>query len=348
MKTFVTLPALLLATVSLAAEPTPTQPTGPVIGVSLANHYRAVRLPGAGGSVNLDYVAFDRAAGRLWVPAGDTGNVDVYDVATQHLTAIGGFRTAEREAHGHKRVMGPSSVALGDGTAYVGNRATSEVCGIDMGRLERKGCVALASAPDGIAWVGTTNEVWVTTPRDNSITLLDASLKPAGHVLLDGAPEGYAVDAAKGVFYTNLEDKDRTLAVDVRTRKVLSSWKPGCGQAGPRGVAVDPAMGLAFVACTDHLAVLDLAHEGAIVARGDTGAGVDNIDYLPDQHAVFVASGKASRLTVFHVGTGGALTIAATDITGEGCRSVVADAKGVAYLPDPNAGGFLIVTAPGK
>ena len=32
----------------------------------------------------------------------------------------------------------------------------------------------------------------------------------------DGEPEGYAVDAQRALFYTNLEDRDRTLAIDVQ------------------------------------------------------------------------------------------------------------------------------------
>src|ERR1700690_4605854 len=39
----------------------------------------------------------------------------------------------------------------------------------------------------------------------------------------DGSPECYAVDAAHGVFYTNLEDKNRTLAIDIKTHAALKS-----------------------------------------------------------------------------------------------------------------------------
>src|SRR5437867_4936718 len=47
-------------------------------------------------------------------------------------------------------------------------------------------------------------------------------------IALPGAPAG-------GVFFTNLEDKDRTLRIDVRSRRVTTTWLPGCGDDGPKG-----------------------------------------------------------------------------------------------------------------
>ena len=50
-----------------------------------------VALPG-GPPVGMDYLAYDPTTNRVWVPAGNTGNVDVLDVATGKLTAITGSR----------------------------------------------------------------------------------------------------------------------------------------------------------------------------------------------------------------------------------------------------------------
>src|SRR5436309_1868475 len=111
--------------------------------------------------------------------------------------------------------MGPSSVTIGDGVAYVGNRGDSSICAFDRKSLEKKSCAQVPGVPDGTFWVATTKEVWVTTPRDKSIQVLDANgaLKIAGKIDLEGEPEGYAVDPGKGLVYTNLEDKDRTLVI---------------------------------------------------------------------------------------------------------------------------------------
>src|SRR6266436_6178925 len=46
-------------------------------------------LPDNGtGDVSMDYIAFDAATNSLWVPGGNTGAVDVVDVATRKVRQI--------------------------------------------------------------------------------------------------------------------------------------------------------------------------------------------------------------------------------------------------------------------
>ena len=229
-----------------AADPDSAAPevAGPGGGPSRLTS-RAVPLPGAEAPAFMDYVVYERANARVWVPVGNTGSVDLFDVASDRFTRVDGFKTAERELHGKKRTLGPSAVTIGDGVAYIGNRASSEVCPVDVKTLKTSACIKVASQTDGVAYVAPTREVWVTTPQDRSLTILDASrpdaLKAKATLKTDGEPEGYAVDDAHGLFFTNLEDKGATLVVDVKTRKVKSTWNPGCGADGPRGLAFDAA-----------------------------------------------------------------------------------------------------------
>jgi len=237
------------------------------------------------------------------------------------------------------RTMGPSAVAIGDGFAYVGNRATSEVCPIDATKLTVGKCVKLPSQTDGVAYVAAAKEVWVTTPDTQTIAVLDASkpdtLKPKASIKLDGDPEGYATDSTRGLFLTNLEDKNRTVLIDVKTHKPKASWSVDCGKDGPRGIAVDTEHGFVFVACTDHVLVLDGSHDGAKLGSLDTGAGVDNIEWLAPQRLLYVAAGKAAKLTVARIDDKGQLTVVATGESTAGARNGVADASGNAYVADP-------------
>jgi DNA-binding beta-propeller fold protein YncE len=308
---------------------------------------RALALPGATAPVTLDYIVYERARARVWVPVGDTGSVDVLDVASGSFVRVDGFKTAEREVRGKKRMMGPSAAAVGDGFVYIGNRATSEVCPVDTATLKLGKCLKLSSPTDGVAYVAAAKEVWVTTPRDQSLTVLDASkpdaLKIKTTIKVDGAPEGYAVDDARGLFFTNLEDKDQTLVIDVKTHKAREpAWKPECGPDGPRGIAADLARGFVFVACTDHVQVLDAGRDGARLATLDTGAGVDNIDWLETHRLLYVGAAKAARLTVARIDDKGHPTVIATGVSAQGARNGVADASGNAYLADP-AGARLLV-----
>jgi DNA-binding beta-propeller fold protein YncE len=306
----------------------------------------SVTLPG-GPPVGMDYLASDPATGRIWVPAGNSGNVDVVEIATGKVTPVGGFQTAPARRPGRPR-MGPSSAAVGDGVVWIGNRANNELCAVDSRSLTRGPCHRLPAIPDGLAYVAVTHEVWVTTPGDRSITVVDVSGKGAGPpatIKIDGDPEGVAVDAARGLVYTNVEDKDRTLEIDARTRKVVASWPAGCGAAGPRGLALDEKRRLLFVACTDGAVARDVAHRGKEVGRLKTSGGVDNIDYAARRGLLFVASGLGGTLTIARVGGTGALSAVASIPTAQGARCVVVAVDGTAYVAD-SAGGRLIVVKP--
>jgi len=338
--------ATLLAALPLAANSAPASKAAELTAT-------AVELPG-GAPVSMDYLVYDAATNSVWIPAGNTGKVDVLDAATGKLEAIGGFetekRTIQREGKSMEVTMGPSSGFSGDGVVYIGNRAGSRVCAVSAKTHERQGCATLPSTPDGVVYVATTKEVWVTTPRTDSLTILDASTPGApkliegdkGHLAVDG-PEGYAVDAEKGIFYTNLEEKDHTLGFDVKTRKQVSDWPSGCGKEGPRGLSIDPARKLIFVACGAGGAVALSTVDGKELGRIKTGAGVDNIDYLAKDGLLFIASGADGMFTLAHAGDKGELTKVASAKTAPGGRVVVADHDGNAYIADSKGGKVWVV-----
>src|SRR5262249_23645588 len=197
-------------------------------GGQTANNYtvRTLLLPDNGlGDVSMDYIAFDPATNSLWVPGGNTGAVDVVDVASGKVRQIQNLPTSQVEARGGTRVLGPSGVSIGDGVVFIGNRGGSDVCAYDARNLARVACGHLRSRPDGVAYVSPTKEVWVTTPGEQSVRVLDAkTLVQKAKLTYPGNPEGYAVDAKRGRFYTNLEDKDRTVAVDLKTHETLATW----------------------------------------------------------------------------------------------------------------------------
>jgi len=305
-------------------------------------------LPGANGLVMLDYVAYDHASRRLWVPAGNTGSVDVIDTTSDKIERVQGFPIAEVEFRGKVRPVGPSSVAVGQGVVYIGSRADSRICVISSRTLKLGDCIAfappsagLAAAPDGLMYIAATRELWATSgappvgiaAADRSIKILSASrpekLSPAGKIPLPGSAEGYAVDNLHGRFYTNLEETGQTVAIDVRKRTVVSTWR-SCDD--PSGVAVDGKRGFVFVACSDHVIVLDTAHNGQVVGSITTGAGVDNIDYDADASLLYAAAAEAAQLTVAKVDDQGRPSSIAVVPTTKGARSVIAGTEGRAYL----------------
>jgi DNA-binding beta-propeller fold protein YncE len=299
----------------------------------------------------MDYLAFDPATNRLWIPAGNTARIDVLDTATSRLDEITGVRTEQRG----ERTAGPSSAAAGESAVYVGNRAGAEVCGYDAKSLAKRSCVTLGSSPDGLQYLSVTKELWVTTPRDKSVTVLDAkdpsALKLAGKVSFEGEPEGYAADQDRGLFFTSLEDKNETLVIDARTRKPVAKFPSGCSDKGPRGLGYDPARQHLFLGCNEaQVRVFDVSagKAGALLGVLTAGGSVDNIDYLPSRHLLYVASGQLGTLDVAEVAASGVPGKIGSAATGKGGRSVFVDAAGTAYIPDSAGGALWVVKVPAR
>src|SRR2546430_2717115 len=209
---------------------------------------KPIALPSANGAVALDYFAYDPATGKVWVPASNLGSVVVIDEKTDAVSQVAGFKTGEIERRGRKVTLGPTAASIGDGVVYIGNRGDATLCWIDKSSLSRGECVPVSTdhsiTPDGVLYVPATKEVWITTrPVSSSNTeaakvlqVFDASdprhLKWKTKIQLDGLGEGYAVDNGRGLFYTNVEGPGSTIAIDVRTKTVISKWNPGSADIG--------------------------------------------------------------------------------------------------------------------
>ena len=322
---------------------------------------KPIPLPGSSGVVRLDYFAYDRSTGKLWVPASNTGSVDVIDEKTDALSQVTGFQTGEVELRGRKVKLGPTAVSIGDGVVYIGNRGDSTLCPIDARTLERGKCLEVApisagraAAPDGVVYVAATRELWITTgapplgiaSADKSLQVFDASdprhLKRKTKIPLAGSAEGYAVDNGRGLFYTNIEETGTTVAIDVHTHNIVARWNVGSTEL--QGLALDSARGFLFVACGDHVVNVDAAHDGKVIDSLQTGAGLDNIDYSTDRKTLYAAASQVATLSIAEVGDDGKFHLKATVPTVKGARGVVAAKGETAYLIDPAEGRILKLT----
>jgi DNA-binding beta-propeller fold protein YncE len=291
------------------------------------------------------------------VPASNTGSVDVIDEKTDAVSQITGFPTGEIERHGKKITVGPTAATVGEGVIYIGNRGNATLCVVDAKTLARGECVAVSAdravTPDGIVYVAATREVWITLrvkAGDNGpakcLEILDASdphhLKPKTKIPLENLAEGYAVDNQHGIFFTNIEDAGKTVAIDVHTHKVITTWNPGSSDL--QGLALDNAHNFLFVACGDHVVSIDVGHGGKVIDSITTGSGLDNIDYSPDRKLLYAAASQAATLTIAEVDDNGKFHLKATVPTVKGARGVVAGKGETAYLIDPAEGRMLKLT----
>ena len=158
------------------------------------------------------------------------------------------------------------------------------------------------------------------------------------------------MDAKRGRFYMNYEDKDLTTAIDLKTHKTVAKWPAGCGEDGPHGLSVDQDPGFLFVACSTRAEVLDAGHNGEKLSSIDTGDGVDDLTFSPPTHTLYVGAAKDARLTVARVDAAGKLTQVAQVLTHEGARNGVTTTGGTVYLAHSQLGQFagLVVVSPSR
>ena len=308
-------------------------------------------LPAHGqDNITNDYITYDAHTNTVWVPAISIGSVYVIDVATEKIHEITGFPTMETTAaNGRKGVAGPSGVYVGDGVVYIGDRADKSVCAVDETTLQRRNCGHIDSTPDAVAYVAPTHEVWVTSPGDNTVRILDAkTLEQKAKLTFPGRPEGYAVDARRGRFYMNYEDKDLTTAIDLKTHKTVAEWHPNCGPDGPHGLQIDQNSGYLFVACSLGAKVLNAGGNGQVLSSITTGDGVDDLNCDSASHMLYVGSSQDGKLTIARVDSAGKLTTVAVVPTHVGERNGVVTKNGTVYMAHARPGNFtsMVVVVP--
>jgi len=95
---------------------------------------------------------------------------------------------------------------------------------------------------------------------------------------------------------------------------------------------------------------LDVGHDGAILSMVDTGDGVDDIDYAPATHMLYVGAAKAAKLTIARADQSGHLTSVAQVPTPAGARNAVVTKDGTVYLAHAGVklSALVVVSPSGK
>src|SRR5262249_20265139 len=148
----------------------------------------------------------------------------------------------------------------------------------------------------------------------------------------------------------NLEDKDRTVAIDLKTHATVATWNPACGGGGPHGLGLDATAGHLFIGCDALAEVMNVGGDGAVLSKVETGDGVDDIHYESATHLLYVGAARAAKLTIARVDSAGKLTLVAQVPTQNGARNATVTKSGIVYLA--HGGGVklpsLVVVTPAK
>jgi DNA-binding beta-propeller fold protein YncE len=300
-------------------------------------------LPGGEGGIGFDDLGFAASLHKVLVPGGRSGNLDLIDPDTKQVTAIGGF--SSRSAFGGGHGQGVTSADEGRGLLFATDRDAKKLNVIDAKARSVVATAPLASGPDYVRFVSTTNEVWVTEPGASRIEIF--SLAPEGvpkpshaeFISIPGGPESLIIDNTRGRAYTHLWT-DTTMAIDLKSRKVAARWKNGC--KGSRGVAMDEARGFLLVGCDEgKLTVLDLS-TGAQLGQASSGDGVDIIAYNSKLAHAYLPGEESASMAIIEISAKGAATVLATVKTAKGSHCAAADDRDQVYVCDPSEGQILV------
>jgi len=322
--------------------------TSPTPQVTPSPAVTAVALSGGAGGIGFDDLGYDATRGKVLVPAGRTGNLDLIDPKTLAVAAIGGFSAQPRFTGGHD--VGPTSADAGRGFLFVVDRTARRLAVVDSVTPTIVSTATLTSSPDYVRYVATTDEVWVTEPDHEQIEVFALStedppaLTAVSVIPVPGGPESLIIDHTRGRAYTHLW-AGQTVAIGITRHTILGRWPNGCTSS--RGIALDEQRGFLFVGCAEGRAVvLDLTHEGRQLASLQAGAGVDVISYSPTLGHLYLQGAESATLAILGISAAGHLSLLGTIPTVAGAHCVTADDRGNSWVCDPDHGQILRIVDP--
>ncbi len=301
-----------------------------------------VTLPGGGNGIGFDDLRYSERLGRVLVPAGRSGALDLVDPTRGAVTSIGGFSATAAYSGGHDD--GVTSVDDTGRWLLATDRSAGRLLVVDAGRGAIVAGLALGGHPDYVRWVAATGEAWVTEPDAERIEIVaiagDGVPTASGAVAIAGGPESLVVDPVRRRAYTHLWN-GATVAIDVAARAVVARWPNGCDSS--RGIALDPEDGLLFASCrSGRLVVLDAGRDGRQLASLQPVEGSDVIDYRPELRHIYTAGAVSADLAIVGVSRSGRLTLLGKREAARGSHCVVGDGKGRVYVCDPDRGRILV------
>jgi len=328
---------LLHASLALAGKPAskvpPPQPAKPIV------------LPGGEAGIGFDDLGYSYSMGKLLVPGGRSGRLNLVDPASGGLVSIPGFSVVKEFNGGHDD--GVTSAADGAGLLFATDRTSQELAIIYYPSRAILGRTALSAGPDYVRWVEATREVWVTEPDSERIEIfhLEAtrppSLKRVTQITVPGGPESLTLDPVRGRAYTHAGD-GKTAVIDLRTRTIVTTFAHGCEEA--KGVALDAVHGRMFVACEEGAVhMLDVV-TGKKLGAVQVGAGIDIIAFSPELGHVYVPSSKTAELAILGVSKDGELKVLGK-VPGTADSHCVA-AAGKVFYADPARGRLMMLADP--
>lgn len=237
-----------------------------------------------------DYITVDSAARRVYLSHG----TEVIVMDADKGTLIGNI-TGLKQVHG-------IAIAQEFGRGFISDGAQGKVILFDLKTLKVTGEVKAENDADCVIYDPASKQVFSMNGDSHNSTVIDARRgEVVETIALGGAPE-FAVADGKGKIYLNLEDKNEVVAIDSKTRAILSRW-PVAPAGGPTALAMDTRHGRLFSAGRNPamLVVMD-ADNGKVVQSFPISAGVDAAAFEPATGLLFVST-REGMIHILHEDT---------------------------------------------
>jgi YVTN family beta-propeller protein len=298
--------SILLACLASAA------PAGP----AAAPGHRVVRKVEVGGEGGWDYLIFDSASRRLYVPRST--RVTVFDADS---LAVVGEVSNESTTGIHGVAIAPE---LSRG--FTSNGRSNTVTIFDTKTLKTIADVKVTGEnPDAILYDPATKRVFAFNGRTANATVIEAATGVvAGTIALDGKPE-FAASDERGHVFVNIEDKSTVTVIDAKKLVVESRW-PLAPCEEPSGLAIDREHKRLFAGCHNKLMAVMDSSSGKVVATVPIGEGVDANFFDSGLGLAFASCGDGT-LTIAKADGADKYQAVETVTTQPGARTMALDEK---------------------
>ena len=265
---------------------------------------RVIVIPGVPNGPFTDSLALDLAGQRLFATPQEAKAVAVIDLRDGSVSRmIAGIGS-------------PHGIVYDGGYLLVSDGATDEVKVFEGKDFAPVKSIRVAAGAD-MASFDPVNHVFYVSSSGGSasgtstVTAIDTRrLEAAWTVKVDTAGiEGSAIDVQRQLLYVTMRASGAIGVIDLRTRRVVATWKMPAANVLPWAVAVDPDGRRLFVACREavtetgmHGAVVVLnADTGAVLGQMATGGWMDGIHFDAKRQQIHATSGLG-RVESFAVG----------------------------------------------
>jgi DNA-binding beta-propeller fold protein YncE len=316
-------------------------PPPPVDGGS-----RLISLPSGAPGIGFEDLRFSGTLGRLLVPGGRSGTLDLLDPSTGMIVAVGGFASAP--TYDGQPDVGVVSADDGNSIVYAVDRTNKLLDVVDAKKGAIVSSAATASTPALVRYVPTTNEIWVTEPDQARIEVFTPGGADGGgpahsmFIAIPNGPVSLVVDADNKRVFT--QGTSTTVRIDPQSHAVTATWPNSCAQSS--GMDLDSARGWVFSACAEgRVLVLD-ANNGSTVGAVSVGGGVDQVTYDAERMRLYVPSTADSAMTVVGLSTTAPPAALGSIDTPSDSHCAVSIGGGTVYVCSPRQGGLLLVRDP--